>query len=287
MLKHKAPSRTVDFSRRAVDRAVLRSGIFHGLTLYPVAAGIPCILAGLLFHSFITGAAGLAACLFSLGNLVITVFFRNETIARRYIENLTKKLSQEKDALLSSLERNLDQCSAVDESGHLARQGKEQFRSIRIKFENVQELLEQKLSRGEMTFGRFMGAAEQVYLGALDNLVQVASILKSASSIDLAYIRENLGKLAAKNNLSSSEKKECQAMEKRLTLWDSQIRKVEDLLAGNEEAMTRLEEATEAIAGLSTGTAFSVTDLETAMGQLQSLARNADRYNSHHGGDLC
>ncbi|MFH1153222.1 MAG: hypothetical protein V1793_05355 [Pseudomonadota bacterium] len=275
------PPKIKDFSRNAINRAVLRTAMTHWLTVYPPAIGIPAGIAGLLFNSPLVCALGLAACFVSLGNAVITYFFRNETIANTYIHELNRKLKEQETLVLQSLENNLKHCTAIPGAESLASQGVEQFHKIKVKYQNVQDLLQQKLDAGELTFGRFMGAAEQVYLGALDNLKQAVSTLQSVSSIDLDYINTKLGSLSDRNHRNASDQKEIESLTKRLQLWQEQIRKVNELLSDNEDAMTRMEETTAAIAELKTGETFAATDLETAMGQLQELAQRAKIYNKH------
>ena len=102
------------------------------------------------------------------------------------------------------------------------------------------------------------------------------------------YVKKNLRELSGKKNHSPSDMKEIEALKKRLRLWKEQIQKVDDLLSINEEAMTKMEEATAAIASLNTGGAFASTNFETAMEQLQEMAQRAQIYNKQSGeGGLC
>lgn len=279
MLKTKTPPKINDFSHESINKAVVKTGLTHWLTIYPPAIGIPLGVAGLLFNSPAVIAAGFGALFVSLGSAVVHIFFRNDVIAGRYIDRLNKKLKAYEATILETLEKDLQNLTTVKGAELLADQGAEQFKKIRLKYQNVKELLEQKFDSGEMTYGRFAGSAEQVYLSALDNLKQVASTLKSASSIDLSYIEKKLKELSKKTSQSDADKKEMGALQKRLSLWEEQVNRVDELLSMNEEAMTRMEEVSSAISALNTGSKFASTDLETAMEQLQELARRAPVYN--------
>jgi len=279
MQKQNNPPQIDDYSKQAIDKAVLKTGLTHWLTLYPPAVGVPLGIAGFLFGAPVLSILGFGTLFLSLGSAVVNVFFRNETIAGQYISELNKKLKAHEKKVLQSLEKDLSALSDVDGARDIAIQGVQQFDKIKVKYQNVKDLLEEKFSTNEMTFARFLGSAEQVYLGTLDNLRQVAATLKSMSSIDLSYIRQKLDDLSGRPEKESADLKEMQALQKRLTLWEEQIRLANDLLARNEEAMTKMEETTFAVSSLNTGSLFGEIDLESAMAQLQELARQAPIYN--------
>ncbi len=279
MLKQKEPPKISDFSNESINKAVYKTGLTHWLTLYPPAIGIPCGLAGLLFNSPLVCAVGFGACFVSLGNAVVNIFFRKDKIANNYLEELNKKLKKQETYILRSLDKNLKKCASIKGVEDQAQQGIKQFKKIKEKYKNVHELLEQKLNKGEITFGRFIGAAEQVYLSTLDNLKQIVSTLQSAGSIDPGYIKKRLQELTKKSHQKESDIKEIETLNKRLALWEEQLKKTSELLSDNEEAMTKMEETTAAIASIQTGSGFAATDLETAMKQLQELAQRAQIYN--------
>jgi hypothetical protein len=279
MLKEKTPPKINDFSHQSINKAVVKTGLTHWLTIYPPAIGIPLGIAGLLFSSPVVSAAGFGTLFLSLSSAIVNIFFRNDKIAGHYIDKLNKKLKAYEATILESLEKDLQQLTTIKGPELLADQGAEQFKKIRLKYQNVRDLLEQKFDSGEMAYGRFAGSAEQVYLSALDNLKQVASTLKSASSIDLLYIQKKIEELSRRPLESEADNKELESLQKRLSLWEEQVKRVNELLSMNEEAMTRMEEVSSAISALNTGSKFASTDLETAMEHLQELAKRAPIYN--------
>jgi len=214
-------------------------------------------------------------------NAIVHIFFRHERIANNYITRLNKKLKEHERGVLESLHKNLKTCRAIKGAEQYASQGTEQFVRVQKKYQNVHELLEQKLTSGELTFGRFVGAAEQVYLSALDNLKQAVAMLQSAGSIDPDYIHDRLKQLAEIKQLTEADRRESEALNKRLKLREEQLEKVSHLLTNNEEAMTKMEETTAAIASMQTDGSFATTDFETAITQLQELAKSAHIYNHH------
>jgi hypothetical protein len=105
-------------------------------------------------------------------------------------------------------------------------------------------------------------------------------MLKSAGSIQPAYIEKRLKAIGKKKEKSDDDMKQVDSLRRRLDLWKTQLRKVERLLASNEEAMTEMEVISAAAAQWKTGPKFSSTDFETAIARLHELARNAHEYDN-------
>lgn len=272
--------RVSDFSNKAIKKAVRRTGLTHWLSLYPLAIGLPCGIAGLLFNLPALYLVPIGACFISIANIIVNIFLRSDQISSNYINELNKELKKHEEKIKQSLHANLVKCREIKGAEQYATQGAEQFNRIQQKYQNVRELLENKLNSGELTFGRFIGAAEQVYLSTLDNLKQVINILQSAGSIDPLYINSRIKQLKENNKNSEADKKELEALNKRLKLRDDQFQQVETFLSNNEEAMTRMEETTAAIALMKTDGNLAVTDFETAISQLHELAQRAQIYNN-------
>lgn len=274
-----APPKVTDFSKQAVKGEVLKQSLTHWLTMYPPAFGLPLGLAAFLFNMPLLYLGMVGSLTIGFASAIVNIFFREEVIAGRYLENLTRKLQEEEKRTLQNLAGDLQESRHIEVGGAYAEQGLEQFKRLQHKYENVSALLSKKLNRGELAFGRFIGAAEQVYLSGLDNLKQVAAILQSLGSIDPQYIQARLRQLEAIPNRNDMNQKEKETLLKRLTLRDSQLEKVNALLTHNEEAMTTLEETTAAIATMDTDGKFAGTDFESAIGQLQEIAERASIYN--------
>ncbi|WP_028582443.1 hypothetical protein [Desulfogranum japonicum] len=268
-----------DYSRKAIRREVVREGLTHWLTLYPTAVGIPIGLAGFLFHMPVLYFGLVGTLTLSLASAIIHVFFREETIGARYLERLSKKIKAEETRALASLQEDLQACRQQVVGGEHAVQATEQFARLQRKYENVRIVLDKKLQRGELTYGRFIGAAEQVYLRGLENLKQLVVVLQSLSSIDTEYIRTRLDILNMKTKRDSADVKEQETLHNRITLMENQLALVNQLLTVNEEAMTALEETTAAIAAMQTTGTTSHEEYDSAILQLQEIAGNAHLYN--------
>ncbi|OQX27579.1 MAG: hypothetical protein BWK80_04470 [Desulfobacteraceae bacterium IS3] len=270
---------TADYLPEAIQKQVINVGVKHPATVYPVALGAGSAFVGWLFAMPMLYLLALAGLLFGPAWAIAQIFFFREKISLRYIQQLNERQKQYRAEARTLLEKELKECRSIEGLESYTAQGIAQFAGIREKFENVRELLKAKLSEEELTFGRFLGAAEQANLSVLDNLKDIASLVKSMSSNHPAYIRERLKKLSELKNKSEDDLRQQAALENRLALREEQIRKVGNLLTKNEEALTEMEKISAAIAEWQTDEQFTRTDFESAIARLQELAAQAHEYS--------
>lgn len=272
------PPDTSDYLPAAIQKAVVQAGLKHPVTIYSIALGISAGVVGGLFDISMLLGAAIGLTLLGPTWAVVQVFFRHEAIGSRYLESLHRRQKQYEIHLIGTIETGLRSCITVDGLARSAKTGIAQLKSIRIKLDNIKELLGIKLRPNEITYGRFFGAAEQVSLSVLDNLNAVASILKSATSIDLTYIHERLGELEEKSQSGPEDADQRQSLQARLDLWNSQIKTIDRLMTSNEAAMTEMERISAAVAKWPQDRKFSDSDIESAIDQLHALASQAHDY---------
>lgn len=264
----------------AIQKAVIQYGLKHPVTIYPIALGISTGIIGALFNlPLLLGVAlvvGLVGPLWGVSQL----FFRHDALGSRYLDSLHHRQKQYEAFLIDQIEAGLKNCCQKADLSSKAETGIAQLKSIQVKLENVQELLSMKLKPTELTYGRFLGAAEQVALSVLDNLNTVVSLLKSAASIEPGYIEERLQSLQGTANPTQAQEDQYMSLKDRLELWNSQLTKVDQLMARNEEAMTEMERISAAVAQWQTGRKFAGSDFESAIKQLHALAANAHEYDN-------
>ncbi len=107
------------------------------------------------------------------------LFVRTETFTKR-LYRLPDELKTAQQEKLKTLEDDFEELAF--------EQGAAQLRLLRDKIDNLAEVLKRRLNAGELTYGRYLAMAEQVYLSALDNLNEAAVALRSVSTIDSDYI---------------------------------------------------------------------------------------------------
>lgn len=261
-----------DFSTEAIKRAVRNESLLHPLTLYPAAVGMLSGLAAILYDLplLFLGMGGLLAV--GATTSIVSFFFRDDVLSNRYLAKLTREFEKKRQLLLQNLQSDLQQCTTISGAEQYGRQGREQFIRVEKKYERLKTLLQKKFRTGELTYGSFLGAAEQVYLSILDNLLQIVSLLQSVETIDPVYVEARKRDLQALTEITTADEREFEALQKRLELRGDQLQQVNGLLTENEESMTVMDETVAAIAELQTGNGFGKHDLQTAMDHLREIA---------------
>jgi PIN domain nuclease of toxin-antitoxin system len=164
-----------------------------------------------------------------------------------------------------------DELDAIDDP-----QPAEQLRALQQKRETLIKVLERRLDAGELTYARYLATAQQVYSSALDNLHEVAVAHQSISTIDEAYIDRRLGELAVDDSDSESTERERSSLVRRRDLRSEQRKRIAQLMAQNESALTALDRTTTALAEVPIGR--RPDDADAAMAALEELADRASRY---------
>lgn len=149
-----------------------------------------------------------------------------------------------------------------------------QLNALEEKRDNLVEVLNRRLEAGELTYARYLSTAQQVYLAALDNLSEVAVAERSISAIDTEYIDSRLGELLKQDGESALSERE--SLNDRRSLREDQEKRVTDLLAQNESAMTMIDRTATALADAPIGK--KPQDAEAAMAALQEMAERASKY---------
>ncbi len=149
-----------------------------------------------------------------------------------------------------------------------------QLNAIQEKRDNLVEVLNHRLEAGELTYARYRSTAQQVYLAALDNLSEVAVALRSISAIDNEYIDSRLEDLA--DQAGETADAERASLNDRRSLREGQEKRIADLLAQNESAMTLIDRTATALADAPIGK--GPQDADAAMAALREMAERASKY---------
>jgi hypothetical protein len=162
-----------------------------------------------------------------------------------------------------------------------SEQGVAQLQMLTQKRDALIQVLRHRLSAGELTFTRYMGAAEQVYLSTLDNLHDVAVTMTSIKGMDRDYIDQRLATMdvpASTQTRTGSAHKERDTLEQRRALLDSQLERVAALFAQNEAAMTGLDNTAAALAQTRMASGEAAMSADQAMLALEDLASRTARF---------
>lgn len=200
---------------------------------------------------------------------------RREQHASDYLRRLTETLYNRRVQVVKDLEGELGEAGL--RPGAPGTPTKDKFHAF-------MGLLDKKLDPHELTYGRYLGMAEQVFLATLDNLRRVVDTSAGIRAIDSRHAGQRILTLERDPRLSDAERQELDSLRQRVALKMEQEAKVEAWLSQNEQAMTQMDLAMAAIAAMDTVRGEASTDLETAMAAMADLARRASAYNMGNSG---
>lgn len=190
----------------------------------------------------------------------------------RFMSRLVRPASELKagnEARLRTLEAQLRRLDA--------EQPLKQLELLRSKLDKLTTVLQYRLDAGELTYGRYLGASEQVYLAALDNLHEVVLILESRSAGDEDYVARRIREIEL-DGVSEREQAEHASLVSRRELADAQLRKMEVWLAENERAMAVLDNTVAALTDTRTREGMARLSADDAIRELEELAARTGRY---------
>jgi hypothetical protein len=152
----------------------------------------------------------------------------------------------------------------------------EQLDALLSKRQSLINVLQRRLDAGELTYARYLSTSQLVFSSALDNLHEVSVAYESISTIDEPYIERRLAELDADDSDAESADRERATLERRRELRTTQRRRIAQLLAQNESALTALNRTTTALADVPIGK--KPEDADAAMDALEELADRATKY---------
>jgi len=152
----------------------------------------------------------------------------------------------------------------------------EQLDALLSKRQSLINVLQRRLDAGELTYARYLSTSQQVFASALDNLHEVAVASESISTIDESYIDRRLAELADDDSDADAATRERDTLERRREMRTTQRRRIAQLLAQNESALTALDRTTTALADVPIGK--QPEDADAAMAALEELADRASKY---------
>jgi hypothetical protein len=270
----------IDFSQKSVNKAVLGDIFQNPVSTYLTALGGIFLFANIMILGipallYVTlGAAALG-----IGSFFINLFLRREHFASKYLGYINKQLEKQQQKILANLKSNLGKFKSIKGLENYSMQAVKQFEKIQNKFSSFKRLLAEKYDVKELTYARYFGTAEQVYLSTLDNLTDIMNTLESVSTIDLTYVHERLTYLKSLQVMEEADKREIETLNKRMALRKQQLEKINELLTLNEEAMTQIDLSLAAISEAKTKLGRASMDMETARQELQELIRRTKKYS--------
>lgn len=269
-----------DFSDGAVQRAVMKKVLTSGWTLYPLTLGALGIAGLALIGSPILLAVGLGGLVVGGGYAVGNLCFRDETLADGIRADFQKKQKEAAEQARRQVRRDLKNCDVPgfdDESD----QGVAQFDHVERTMNDLFAVLNEKLSRGELSYRAFESEATIVAESIYENLSSVVLLLKDIRSVDVGHIekRQALLRRVDERSFTDSQREEWTALQERLDLLKARRDDVSRRLAANETAITVLETATSEVAKMQSGGTEAEDKFRSALEQLRFSREISKKFN--------
>lgn len=184
------------------------------------------------------------------------------------------------DASRKALKRSLSRLQFLEHVDPLiAERAFTQYEASEERFERFQELLDTKFERTELTYGRYLSAAENLHRAVLDHLRDVAGMLNSLDALDAPAARRDLARLEARGASSEDETRTQEGLRERLAIAERTTSEVRARLSFNEEALTEMDRVNLALASIKTSKHDAGIDLESTLEEVRVLAERAKKYS--------
>lgn len=262
-----------DFRPAAIKNALFKNSINHWSSRYFA----PALLGTAVFGAFFGFSYELFLVMLGITGFSSSMFVYNQNIKadafkQHYIKNLIELQEKSTQQKLENLKENLVKNNLT----HSARQ-LDQFKQ---KFETIIEILNTKFDQTQLTYSRYYGIAQEVYLSGLDNLNDILIAKKTMNSIDLDYISLRLSELESKDKGNKAVQKEVDALLRSNYSYQVQQEKIVSLTAENESALTQIDEASIAISEINKSKdKQGQIDMENSMMALAEMAKRTKFYS--------
>lgn len=191
----------------------------------------------------------------------------------------SQPLSTPEDASRKALKRALSRLQFLEHVDPLiAERAFSQYEASEERFERFQELLETKFERTELTYDRYLSAAENLHRAVLDHLRDVAGMLNSLDALDAPAARRDLAHLEARSAPTEDETRTLEGLRERLAIAERTTSEVRARLSFNEEALTEMDRVNLALASIKTSKHDAGIDLESTLEEVRVLAERAKKY---------
>jgi hypothetical protein len=228
----------LDFSERAARRAAFFDIVQHPLTLWPPAVGTATAVGFALF-GIASGPFSAAIAVGGIGvgvaNWAYRFYGRGDAYMQKHYADLHEQFEKLKRQKTAELAADLKKLGC--------KQGETQVAQFEDKFQNLLAVFRRVLSENELTFSRVMGTAEQVYRSGLENLERVVTLLLNVKDMDRQDITERIAVLQQKPARTHADDTSLKALQDQAGVFDQTAQEVDELLAGNEEALATMDKA--------------------------------------------
>jgi hypothetical protein len=278
MLQTKLKEVSPDVIRKHVLNSSLKNPIMKTtLVLGLLSAGVGFFVVGIVCSILVLGVSlGIMGIIFSL-----SYWGFRDNIKQDYLEELQKKITEQKNKKLKELKSDLDYCLKFTGKDKYVVQARKQYDDINNKFSSFEKLLVKKFNPNELTFARFMETAEQTYGAILDNLETIVLSFIALKDVDLDYLENRYEELKKVINSKQSENfdlEEFQAIQTRIDSREQKFYEVDEILSKNEKALTELQNLSFQLSSVKTYEGRAKQDIDKTLQELLNLIQSVHKY---------
>ncbi|MBF0431625.1 MAG: hypothetical protein HQK83_10120 [Fibrobacteria bacterium] len=249
-----------DFSKKAIKKSLKKHAISHWSVQYPIAGSVASLFGALILADLapaflaLSGIGFLGGCAF----WSLKRFVKADSFEIEYVEKMQREIEKETEERRRHLAEELAE--------HNCEKGQVQLSQFQKEYESLVQLLQAKFNETEITYKRYHGIIQEVYLSGIDNLRKVAAALMSISEIDDEELQKRIEELEPRDTELARE--EIKSLKERLGIREKQLAKAEKRMLENENALTQLNGIASNIADMDTGLDEGKVDMENSMADL-------------------
>ncbi len=264
--------RPEDFEEQAIIKALNRSIMDNWL----VGASIGAIPVGILTAILLGTGVGVpiigGALLLGGGTWAWKRFFKGDRFFDKYRNHLRQLLDEDTERRRNELQRSLE--------AYGNKHACEQLEQFQTKIRVFMEILDMKFpDKNQLTYNRYYTIAQEVFLSGIDNLNEVLLIHKTLDAIDMDYIERSLHRLDTQEQ-NTATKRELGSLLQSKQQFQNQQQDIKNLMAQNEEALSKLDEAIVQVQDIKRSTNNEGQfDMEASMEQLHRLAQQSYKFS--------
>ncbi len=264
--------RPEDFEEKAIIRALNKAIMDNWL----VGASIGAIPVGILTAILLGTGVGIpiigGALLLGGGTWAWKRYFKGDKFFDFYRDHLRQLLDEDTERRRDELQRSLE--------AYGNKHASEQLEQFQTKIKVFIEILDVKFpDKNQLTYNRYYTIAQEVFLSGIDNLNEVLLIYKTLDAIDMDYIERSLQRLEKREQEDATKRERNSLLQSKQQYLD-QHQDIENLMAQNEEALGKLDEAIVQVQDIKrSSNNEGQLDMEASMEQLHRMAQQSYKFS--------
>ncbi len=261
-----------DFEEKAIIKALNKSIMDNWF----VGASIGAIPVGILTTILLGTGVGIpiigGALLFGGGTWAWKRYFKGDKFFEQYRDHLRQLLDEDTEHRRNELQRSLE--------SYGNKHACEQLEQFQTKIRVFIEILGLKFpDKNQLTYNRYYTIAQEVFLAGIENLNEVLLIHKTLDAIDLDYIERSLKRLGAREKEPATKREESSLLQSKQQYHDQQ-EDIKNLMAQNEEALSKLDEAIVQVQDIKrSANNSSLPDMDASIEQLHRMAQQSYKFS--------